>query len=357
VSTCALQYRPEADRVVDRFEAWWVGEIHDRPPVTLNVLPDRPYVLPTKRHGSYRERWMDTEWRLDVAEAIFAQRTWIGDELPVFQPELGPEVLATLFGVELEFGDDTTWSVPIVESCREIPRLKPDFRNPYWTKIRELTDRSLERGKGKWLTSFTDFHCNGDLLASLRDPQDLCLELIDDPDAVREACEYVTPIFLQAYEDLVGRLLAVGQPVLTWLHVPHRGRMLVPNCDFAALISREMFECAIWPSILEEIRHCERTIFHLDGPSSLQHLDLVLDCSELNALQWVYGAGNGPASRWLHVYERALAKGKSIQVICEDLGDARNVMRCLGPKGVWLTIEGPCSASNAEAFLRLVRQW
>ena len=275
----------------------------------------------------------------------------------MFQPELGPEVLATLFGAELEFGPDTAWSTPVVGSCREIPGLKPDFENPYWAKIRELTDRSIDRGRGKWLTAFTDFHCNGDLIASLRDPQDLCIELVEDPEAVRAACEHVTPIFLQAYEDLVGRLLAVEQPTLTWLHVPHRGRMLVPNCDFAALISRPMFEFAIWPSILQEIAHCERTIFHLDGPSSLQHLDLVLDCDGLNALQWVYGAGNGPASKWVPIYQKAQARGKAIQVICEDLADARETMRSLGPEGVWITVEAPCTAEDAEAFLVEVGRW
>lgn len=354
---CHLEYQPEADRVIDRFEAWWIGEVLDRPPATFSVLPERPYEVPEKCHVTFRNRWWDTEYRLDVAEAIFRQRTWIGDSLPVFQPELGPEVLSTIFGTELEFGSDTTWSVPIVSSCREISRIQPNFDNPYWLKIREMTERSLERGKGKWLTSYTDFHSNGDLLASLRDPQELCIELADDPDAVREACDYVTPAFLAAYDDLVDRLIAVEQPIVTWLHCPHRGRMLVPNCDFSALISRPMFERTIWPSVLEEVAHCERSIFHLDGPSALQHLDLILECPSFDALQWVWGAGNGPASKWTSVYERTQATGKSIQVICEDLGDAYEMMKRLKPGGVWFSVEAPCRREEGEAFLSALADW
>ncbi|MBI5706816.1 MAG: hypothetical protein HZC36_07485 [Armatimonadetes bacterium] len=352
-----LEYRPDAGRIVERFEAWWRGEVLDRPPVTLSVVREEPYVLPQKHHATHKDRWWDVEHRIDVAEAIFQQREWVGDSLPVFQPELGPEVLATLFGAELEFGEDTTWSHPISASCRDLIGIAPDFDNPYWTKIRELTDRSLERGRGKWLTGYTDFHSNGDLLAALRDPQELCLEMVDDPGAVRTACDVLTPAFLAAYEDLVQRLIQAGQPTITWLHCPHWGRMLVPNCDFSALISRPMFEEAIWPSVLEEVAHCDRSIFHLDGPSALQHLDLVLECPRVDALQWVWGAGNGPASRWLWVYQKAQAAGKSIQVICEDLDDARAVMKELKPEGVWLTIEESCSREEAERFLGRAGHW
>ena len=50
-----------------------------------------------------------------------------------------------------------------------------------------------------------------------------------------------TPTFLRAYDDLVDRVLAAGQPVATWIAAPHWGRMHVPNCDLNALISRPMW--------------------------------------------------------------------------------------------------------------------
>jgi hypothetical protein len=355
--TLQLQNCPDADLIMQRFEAWWLCEIVDRPLVSLSVQQSKPLNLPEKDYATTRDRWFDAEFQIEWHDAYFSQLESVGDSLPVFMPNLGPEVLATLFGAELEFSDESSWSVPLVESCRDIAGLKVDFENPYWQNIRKATDLSLEAGKGKWITGFTDFHSNGDLLASLRDPQDLCIEMMDDLEGVRLACENVTPIYLEAYNDLVGRIRAAGQPTLTWLSAPTWGRMMVPNCDFSALISKAMFEEAIWPSIVAEMEQGDRSIYHLDGPNALQHTDLILDSPKLNALQWVYGAGNGPATKWVEVYQKAQAKKKALQVHCSDLADAREMMKVLKPAGVWFTVGGSYSRDEAESFLKELEAW
>jgi hypothetical protein len=353
----SLKYRPDAGKVIDRFEAWWHCEIIDRPLVSLNVPPEKPYDLPSKEHGTAKDSWFDTDHQIESVEAYFSQKRWIGDSLPIFMPNLGPEVMATIFGAELEFSPDTSWSYPVVSSCAEILSLEPSFDNPYWQKIRELTERSLEVGNGKWITAYTDLHTNGDLLAALRDPQELCLDMADDIESVKAACEYVTTIFADAYDDLWNRIERYRQPSVTWLSAPHWGKMFVPNCDASALLSRPMFEHTIWPSILEEVSHCDRSIYHLDGPTSLQHLDLILDEPKIQGLQWVWGEGNGPAAKWVEVYRKAQAKGKCLQVICVDLNDARELMRYLKPEGVWFTIGQSCGVEEAESFLKELAAW
>jgi homoserine trans-succinylase len=71
----------------------------------------------------------------------------------------------------------------------------------------------------------------------------------------------------------------------------------------------------------------------------------------------VYGAGRGPASRWIEVYRRCLQAGKSVQVLAETAQDALTVLEAVGAKGVWLTIgEGFGSVEEAEAFLREVER-
>jgi len=89
----------------------------------------------------------------------------------------------------------------------------------------------------------------------------------------------------------------------------------------------------------------------------LPHLDLTLALPGLNALQWVYGTGRGPAARWLDVYRRARAAGKSLQVIATNATDALTVLQALGPAGLWFTIdEWFESAGEAESFLREVER-
>jgi hypothetical protein len=324
--------------------------------VWINVGPERTPELPVKKHATLRERWFDFEYAMDLLEARLGAALFAGDAFPLYYPNLGPELCGTVFGCELEFGEETSWSVPVVKSCRDIPRLKPNLDNVYWAAIRRATAMSIERGRGKWITGLPDFHTNGDLVASLREPQEMCLDCADDLDSVRKACDCVTDFYPQMYEDLWDPISAAGQPTTTWCPVPHAGKSYVTSCDFICMISKRMFDEAILPSIVREMRYLDVNMFHLDGPGALHHLDTLLALSELNGVQWVYGAGRGPASRWIDVYKRIQAAGKCIQLNAETIEDAKTVCEHLRPEGVWVCVSGYARA-EAEAFVRWVERW
>ena len=220
-----------------------------------------------------------------------------------------------------------------------------------------MTDLSLERGDGRWITALADLHTNGDLLTALRDPEQLCFDLADDIDSVRAACDHVTQYFTLMYDDLYDRVAAAGQPSSTFIPAFHRGRMYPVSCDFICMISPEMFAQTILPSIEREIAFLDRSIFHLDGPSALRHLDLLLELDGLDGVQWVYGAGGGPAARWVDVYRKVQDAGKCIQLNAHDLDDAMAVAEHLRPEGVWFCPGGGYSRDEAEEFLKRVERW
>jgi len=353
-----LQYKADFGEALRRLEAWWDGGIIDRPPVTIHVRPERQAELPEKTHPTLRDRWFDFEHRLDRFEASLEAAVFLAESFPRFEPGLGPEQCATVFGCELAFSETTSWSVPIAGSCREILEIEPNLDNVYWNNLRASTERSIDRGRGRWITALPDLHTNGDLPAALRDPQGLCLDLADDAESVRAACDYVTEAaFALMYDDLWRRIEAAGQPATTWAPFLHAGRAYVTSCDFICMISPEMFRRTILPSIVWEMRFLERNFFHLDGPGALRHLDDLLALRELDGLQWVYGAGNGPARNWIDLYRRVQAAGKSIQLLCDDLDDARAVAEHLRPEGVWFCPGGAYRREEAEAFLRWADAW
>lgn len=99
----------------------------------------------------------------------------------------------------------------------------------------------------------------------------------------------------------------------------------------------------------------EASIYHLDGPDALRHLDSLLAIKELNAIQWVYGAGRGRASDWLHVYRKCQAAGKGIQFgVGVDELDA--IISNLRPEGVFMSVQVR-NPAEAEAVLKRVATW
>jgi hypothetical protein len=348
---------PDFGAALARFEAWWRFEPTDRALIHAAIEPDRPYQDPRRKYRTHRERWMDVEFIVDQAIAQLSRRQYMAETFPIFWPNLGPVISASLFGCAIEFSDDTSWSVPIIQSSADWARIadaSPDFSNEYWQTIERMTDYALERCDGRFLIGITDLHGNYDILASLRGTEQLCLDLVDDPQAVRRAGDAVARGFVEAFKRSYNRLVAGGGISTCWVPFVHKGPAFVPSCDFWCLVSGSLAREMILPDLLTEMRPLQRSIFHLDGPGALHHLDLLLEIPQLNAVQWVYGDGNGPARRWIEVYRRILTAGKSVQVLAEDPADALAVLDALGPRGVWLCIKHPFTftdRSSAEAFV------
>ncbi len=343
-----------------RYEAWWNCSRLDRPPVTLSVESKRSLRTPRSTHATLRERWLDVEFQVECALAALETNPCLGDNVPSYLPNVGPDLTSTLFGAELVFGETTSWcqhTVPEAADWERFIATPPDFNNPYWKAIDDMITLAAERFAGRYYIAVPDLHGSFDMLAGLRGPENVCLDLLDEPELVRRASQHATRAYVEAYRRSYQRLTSLGQPSTTWCSYLHTGPAYVPSCDFWCLVSREIAEDFIRPTIEQEIAPLERTIFHLDGPQALHHLDLVLRLPRLNAVQWVFGAGHGPAANWLGVYRRCLRAGKAVQVLAEDASDALTVLRELGPDGVWLTVSAPFqNADRACEFLDAVHQ-
>jgi hypothetical protein len=336
-----------------RFAAWWRGGCHDRPPVTLGGSTQ--VHLPPSSHASLEDRWLDVSYQVECALTRLEATPALGDSVPAWMPNVGPDLVATLYGAQLEFGESTSWCQHTIHEPADWHRFlqqSPDFTNRYWQVIDAMTDAAAARFAGRFYVAMPDLHGNFDILSGLRGPEDLCLDLVDEPELVRRAAAHASRGYVQAWRRCHQRLLALGQPSTTWCSYLHDGPAYVPSCDFWCLVSADVAREFIRPGIVSEMAALERSIFHLDGVQALHHLDLVLGLPGLNAVQWVYGAGHGPARNWIDIYRRCLSAGKAVQVLAEDAADALVVLEALGPAGVWLHVGQPfADVASAGAFL------
>jgi hypothetical protein len=353
-----IEHLPDWEKRLERQDAFWVGEIIDRPVVNITLPKDNPdHPMPgEKSWDSLRDRWFDAEYHAERALAGAMNTRYMGDALPHAYPNLGPEVFSSFFGTEMEYGDRTSWSVPNLESWEEADELEFSTDNIYWEKLVEMTDVLLEMGENRFYTGLTDLHPGGDAVAAFRDPARLAIDMIEHPADVKKMVRRVTDAFLYVYDFFADKLQEAGQAINTWAGIVSSRRWYVPSNDFSCMISNEMFEDVFLPGIEEECRHLEASIYHLDGPGALQHLDSLLDITSLNAIQWVYGAGRGPASDWLDVYTRCQAAGKSLQITL-GVEELDTFMDALCPEGLWLAVQGVESEEHAEKILEKTEKW
>ncbi len=348
---------PDWERRLARQDAFWECAVIDRPVVSMVYFgSEMPAPWPADReYAAQKDRWLDTERVVEEAVANALNMDYMGDALPYAWPNLGPEVFSAFFGLEMEYTADTSWAVPIIEDWSEVSHVRFSEENPYWRKLIEMTDALLEAGKGIYYTGLSDLHPGGDAVAGFRDPVDLNTDLLLTPGAVRKMVAYMDETFAFVYEYFHKKLTEAGQPIALWPGIVSSKKWHVPSNDFSCMISNEMFRDFFLPSIAGECAALDASIYHLDGPAALRHLDTLLDIPELSAIQWIYGAGNGQASDWLDVYQRCQAAGKGIQILAE-FDELDTLMENLRPEGVWLEV-GVGSRKYAEEVLRRVSKW
>ena len=356
--------KPDYDETRKRYEAFWHQSVIDRPPVGVTLARplepgEREPASLSMTYPDEASRWLDLDARVERMAWQLEHTEFLGDALPVAWPNMGPEIFSAWCGAGYEYGATTTWSVPSIEDWeRDAPRARLDLEHPLFKATLELTDKLIERGRGRFIVGLTDFHPGGDHLAALRDPQQLAFDLIDHPDWVKRMVGVATQEFFTAYDVFYDRIRAADMPCTSWIPLIAYGRYYIPSNDFSAMISPAMFEEFFLEGLVEECRFLDRSIYHLDGPGSLPHLDLLLGIKELDAIQFVPGAGNEDLERWMPVYRKIQAAGKSMQILDVTVDNYELLFEHLRPEGVFVhSVGGVRDRETAEKIFKRFASW
>ena len=354
-----FEFKPDIEKTMQRMDAFWERSVLDRPVIQfyLEKPIEDQIALPHKQHSFAIDRWMDVEFQTELVFAQLSNRIFLGDSLPVAFPNLGPEVLAAFYGCPLQFGDyGTSWTEPILKDWSTAEQLTLNQNHPFFIKLLEWTDSMLASGAGKFIVGMPDFHPAGDLVAALRNPQDLAIDLLENPLQVKALLKRLQPDYFSVYDLWYEKYRAIAQPISSWLELASYSKYYIPSNDFSALISTKMYKEFFLQGIIEECKFLDRSIYHLDGPGALRHLDCILDIPELDAVQWVPGAGREVFSHWVHVYQKIQAAGKSIIVYC-TIDEIELVMQTLNPKGLAVAISGISEPEVGQNVLRIFENW
>jgi hypothetical protein len=217
---------------------------------------------------------------------------------------LGPDIMAGCLGCDLEFGENTSWSAPNILDWEHIPDLSLRDDNRWWRLLRELTQAAVAASGGRYAVGMTDIHADGDLVAALRGPQTLCLDLALYPDEVQRVEALTAPAFYQMYNELYRLTHDTLDGSITWFNVWYPGRWYPLSCDFSFLISPKMFQKFFLPEIERQARWLDTCLYHLDGPRAVVHLDALLEVKEIRGIQWVPGAGTPSMLPWLPMLKK-----------------------------------------------------
>ena len=192
-----MLYCEDWEKRKKRYLEYWARENHDRPLLDITAPKVQRSEPPVSHHGTLRDRWMDTEYVLKRANWQMQNTCYLGESFPAFHPFLGPDYFAACYGTEIIFGEHTSWAEPWMtdEDVETFRGFQLDPENVYYKKMIELTKAAVEDGKDKYLVGVTDLHAGADGLVSMRGPQNLCFDTLDNPEFISAGVMNLLPDF------------------------------------------------------------------------------------------------------------------------------------------------------------------
>ena len=298
-----LELKPDYQDTIRRYEAFWNGDMIDRPIVrihTQNAI--EPY------ENNYYTRINNDLDELVCGLINNARGTlYLGEALPQPNISFGCDEIAALCGGNLYFENNdrgTSWSKPFVEQWEDVFPIHIKEDNPLWLRKQTFAQKCAEAMSGVMLFSPIDLLTNMDLLQGMRGAEQLCLDMIDRPEVIDKALGYAMEIVDVIYNRLF-------KPY----NLPAANGFDHLQCDFSYMISGSMFRRFVLPYLEREAEYFNnRVLYHWDGPGALTHTDDLLASKNLYLLGYVPGEGRGTHKDYIELYQKAQAHGKAVSI-------------------------------------------
>ncbi len=340
------------DRIAREYTAWWAHEL-DRPLVQITGSERDPSVryadLPSRVAG-FGPAVSAEEIVARVTPHLEAKR-YHGDAVPCWWVDFGPGMLAGFLGAQVHVVPETVWFSPSRTVKAADLHLSWNADNPWWRRVEEITRCAVASWGGRVQVGHADLGGNLDVLASFRTTEGLLLDLYDAPGEVERLAGEVTRHWIRTYDALDAVIRPTCHGTVPWAPIWADGSAYMLQCDFAYMISPDMFERFVLPDLTACCAHLSHGFYHLDGPAQIAHLEALLSIERLRGIQWVPGAGRLDPEGWPDVLRRITAGGKLCQVFVSAEGALR-IVREVGGKGFMLTVSDPMTSDEAEAFLQ-----
>lgn len=364
-----MLYKEDWDAAKARFEALWNMELVDRCCVSVTA----PRKGSEKFFESYREKvtkkiavpssmltsqYMDSpQCVLEEAEKLMEHTFFGGEAFPQIWLNYGPAGHAAYFDAPYHVGETTTWFEPIIEDITQdiLPFNKKNQILKWQEKAAEIFAKA---GNDKFIVSTPDNSGSMDALAALRGTEELLVDMITEPDAVKDKLDKVIEAWKYAGDKLyeITRECNNGGASIGWLSIWAPGKFSQLQSDISVMLSNSMFKEFVLPELIESAAHQEYSLYHMDGQEQIRHLDDILSVQGIGMIQWVSVAGQPSYMEHIATFQKIQAAGKGLLINDVKPNDVEKLLEYLRPEGLLIMTETE-TQEEAEDLLKRVRQY
>lgn len=311
------------ERLVTDAEKWWEGEL-ERPLIQVSLFDNNGYR--EQKRQNLRDIYDFDLSPAEVAahlEKRLDKTVYLGDGFPTYYMRTtGYLGVALGQGYDIDRERGTVWYKKMDIGGLEELEIKLDLSNPLYLRSLELLKAVQEHFQGGIALGIGDLGGVIDILAAMRGAYELLMDLYDCPEELSRLSQDVHREFMNVFNATNSMIDTSVTPGYTdWATMLSRRPYFMTQCDFAYMISTEMFDEFCKPILVQECKKIDRVCYHLDGEGQVRHLDSMLSIEELKGVQWIPGEGATPVNRWPEVFRKIRKANKIAQAFITGVNE------------------------------------
>jgi hypothetical protein len=315
-------FKKDWNEAQDRMTAWWQGRPVDRVPASVFAPHQPAHPRATAYIDTAPEKYTDPETVFNNLEYNLERTYWGGEAFPSHFVYFGPLFCTAYFGAAPVFTEATTWYEPCCRNLEDLQALRFDPDHPWWQATLRMTQLSLDRAQGRYLTQWNgEIMAVMDVIAGVLGIEPTLEAMIEHPEIIHAVRDRMSVWSRQTFD--AGFALFQGRQAgdIDWMGLWTPGRVVSSQCDMCAMISPEMFRDFVVPELTDLYNHLDYGIYHLDGPDAIRHVDELLKIEKLHLIQWVAGTKMGNPQftnplNWIDLFRKIQNGGKKVIVYC-----------------------------------------
>jgi hypothetical protein len=328
--------KPNQAEAEQRLDAFWAGSSLGRPAVHILALDPahepRPY---EGNEPSRHEEDLNPARRAWNAVDCLDGGLFLAEAMPSVHVNIGSGLafLPVLAGGKYAYDGAQAW----IEADSDLLSKSLPCFDPANANVRKLDACFAAIREAIGVRGFVNPPMMLDPLTALSQmlgAEATAMGLISDRDRVVAWIDALTDLHVAAFRHYCE--LAGNAHSVVFYGPTTTGSAEALQCDFAVMLSPEMFGEFVMPTLQRIAAEMSQTLYHLDGVEQMGFLDQLQAIPNLKGIQWNPQTDYGKPSRHLAALKEIRRRGLVLHLFVDDVEEAVRVARELGPDGLFL---------------------
>ncbi len=261
-----------------------------------------------------------------------------GDLIQPFTPAFGMPWVEAIAGCPVAVEPGSLWAQPALPSYTDRAPIRFDPANPWLRKLIEFTRALVAFSAGRFPIALPQIRGPLDVLAALRTPQQMGIDLIEQPDQVGKLLSELTELWIGVAGAVLAEIPPFHGGYCSRMRMWAPGPAITPQNDISTLLSPRMYRRLVLSADERIVAAFPFHCFHMHG-SELHQVDNLLALERLTAIQFTleHTLGGPSLEQTLPVLRRILAH-KPLIVAALDVASAERCLAELPAAGLCLTV-------------------